>query len=50
MPVDQQCNLFVSMSAPAYESMRWTDLWGASVAALEMCVKQGMLGSGVNMG
>ncbi|CAL8579443.1 hypothetical protein XPA_005190 [Xanthoria parietina] len=48
--VDQQCNLFVSMSAPAYESMRWTDLWGASVAALEMCVKQGMLGSGVNMG
>ena len=38
------------MRDTAYESMRWTDLWGAGVAAMEMCVKQGMLGSGVEMG
>ena len=38
------------MSDPGIEFLRWTDLWAAVAAALEMCVIQGTLGAGLDLG
>ncbi|CAD6594021.1 MAG: hypothetical protein ASARMPRED_008375 [Alectoria sarmentosa] len=42
---DNQCVLRIAMNAPGYEITSWSNIWAATVAIQEMCVKQGKIGA-----
>ena len=45
MAADNQCVLRIAMNAPGYEITSWSNIWAATVAIQEMCVKQGKIGA-----